>query len=107
MKSTEGISRMPITFSVAALQKQIFIISIASVISCDDTFFFFKLISYNDHYFCLCMILLTEYASGGSLYEYLSSDQSEEMDMEQIMTWAIQIAKGTAEEILSRQGFII
>lgn len=39
---------------------------------------------------------MTEYASGGSLYEYLSSEQSEEMDMEQIMTWAIQIAKGTS-----------
>ncbi|CAL8345702.1 unnamed protein product [Merluccius merluccius] len=38
--------------------------------------------------------IVTEYASGGSLYEYLSSDQSEEMDMEQIMTWAIQMAKG-------------
>lgn len=41
------------------------------------------------------MCFMTEYASGGSLYEYLSSEQSEEMDMEQIMTWAIQIAKGT------------
>ncbi|XP_068604453.1 protein kinase Npk [Brachionichthys hirsutus] len=38
--------------------------------------------------------IVTEYANGGSLYEYLSSEQSEEMDMEQIMTWAIQIAKG-------------
>ncbi|KAM3605428.1 uncharacterized protein V6R79_025562 [Siganus canaliculatus] len=38
--------------------------------------------------------IVTEYASGGSLYEYLSSEKSEEMDMEQIMTWAIQIAKG-------------
>ncbi|XP_038574144.1 mitogen-activated protein kinase kinase kinase 7-like [Micropterus salmoides] len=38
--------------------------------------------------------IVTEYASKGSLYEYLSSEQSEEMDMEQIMTWAIQIAKG-------------
>ncbi|XP_034411281.1 mitogen-activated protein kinase kinase kinase 20-like [Cyclopterus lumpus] len=38
--------------------------------------------------------IITEYASAGSLYEYLSSEQSEEMDMEQIMTWAIQIAKG-------------
>ncbi|KAL7386176.1 hypothetical protein ABVT39_004844 [Epinephelus coioides] len=38
--------------------------------------------------------IVTEYASGGSLYEYLSSEQSEEMDMEQIMTWAIQMAKG-------------
>ncbi|XP_056276644.1 mitogen-activated protein kinase kinase kinase 13-A-like [Pseudoliparis swirei] len=38
--------------------------------------------------------IITEYASAGSLYEYLSSEQSEEMDMEQIMTWAIEIAKG-------------
>uniref|UniRef100_UPI0037E87A8F mitogen-activated protein kinase kinase kinase 20-like n=1 Tax=Semicossyphus pulcher TaxID=241346 RepID=UPI0037E87A8F len=38
--------------------------------------------------------IVTEYASAGSLYEYLSSEQSEEMDMEQIMAWAIQIAKG-------------
>uniref|UniRef100_A0A087XZY0 Mitogen-activated protein kinase kinase kinase 7-like n=1 Tax=Poecilia formosa TaxID=48698 RepID=A0A087XZY0_POEFO len=38
--------------------------------------------------------IVTEYASGGSLYDYISSEQSEEMDMEQIMTWAIQIAKG-------------
>ncbi|XP_032386933.1 mitogen-activated protein kinase kinase kinase 20 [Etheostoma spectabile] len=38
--------------------------------------------------------IVTEYASAGSLYEYLSSEQSEEMDMEQVMTWAIQIAKG-------------
>ncbi|KAM3865971.1 protein kinase Npk [Diretmus argenteus] len=38
--------------------------------------------------------IVTEYASGGSLYEYLSSEQSEEMDMEQIMAWAIHIAKG-------------
>lgn len=46
---------------------------------------------------CVCVFFITEYASGGSLYEYLSSEQSEEMDMEQIMTWAIQIAKGTPE----------
>uniref|UniRef100_A0A8C7LLA5 Mitogen-activated protein kinase kinase kinase 20 n=1 Tax=Oncorhynchus kisutch TaxID=8019 RepID=A0A8C7LLA5_ONCKI len=38
--------------------------------------------------------IVTEYAGGGSLYEYLSSEQSEEMDMEQIMTWAMEIAKG-------------
>lgn len=42
----------------------------------------------------MCLFFHPEYASGGSLYEYLSSEQSEEMDMEQIMTWAIQIAKG-------------
>lgn len=45
---------------------------------------------------CVCVYLVAEYASGGSLYEYLSSEQSEEMDMEQIMAWAIQIAKGTS-----------
>lgn len=45
---------------------------------------------------CVPDFSLPEYASGGSLYEYLSSEQSEEMDMEQIMTWAIQIAKGTS-----------
>ncbi|XP_030637653.1 protein kinase Npk [Chanos chanos] len=38
--------------------------------------------------------IVTEYASGGSLYEYLSSKDSEEMDMGQIMTWAMDIAKG-------------
>lgn len=42
----------------------------------------------------------TEYASGGSLYDYLSSDESEEMDMVQIMTWATEIAKGEAEVYL-------
>ncbi|XP_071774004.1 mitogen-activated protein kinase kinase kinase 20 isoform X1 [Centroberyx gerrardi] len=38
--------------------------------------------------------IVTEYASGGSLYDYLSSAESEEMDMGQIMTWAMEIAKG-------------
>uniref|UniRef100_A0A8B9HHZ0 Sterile alpha motif and leucine zipper containing kinase AZK n=1 Tax=Astyanax mexicanus TaxID=7994 RepID=A0A8B9HHZ0_ASTMX len=38
--------------------------------------------------------IVTEYASGGSLYEYLSSPDSEEMDMGQVMTWALDIAKG-------------
>ncbi|MBN3300290.1 M3K20 kinase, partial [Amia calva] len=38
--------------------------------------------------------IVTEYASGGSLYDYLSSEESEEMDIEQIMTWAMEIAKG-------------
>uniref|UniRef100_A0A3B4FKF4 Mitogen-activated protein kinase kinase kinase 20 n=1 Tax=Pundamilia nyererei TaxID=303518 RepID=A0A3B4FKF4_9CICH len=38
--------------------------------------------------------IVTEYASCGSLYDYLSSDVSEEMDMGQIMTWAAEIAKG-------------
>lgn len=39
----------------------------------------------------------SEYASGGSLYDYLSSDESEEMDMGQIMSWAAEIAKGKHE----------
>lgn len=38
----------------------------------------------------------TEYASGGSLFEFLSSDESEAIDMKQIMTWAMDIAKGEA-----------
>uniref|UniRef100_A0AAV2JZV8 Rap guanine nucleotide exchange factor 4 n=1 Tax=Knipowitschia caucasica TaxID=637954 RepID=A0AAV2JZV8_KNICA len=38
--------------------------------------------------------IVTEYAPGGSLYDYLSSEDSEEMDMGQIMTWAAEMAKG-------------
>uniref|UniRef100_A0A3B3BEG0 Mitogen-activated protein kinase kinase kinase 20 n=2 Tax=Oryzias melastigma TaxID=30732 RepID=A0A3B3BEG0_ORYME len=38
--------------------------------------------------------IVTEYASGGSLYDYLSSEESEEMDIGQIMTWAAEIARG-------------
>uniref|UniRef100_A0A3B4ZL43 Mitogen-activated protein kinase kinase kinase MLT-like n=1 Tax=Stegastes partitus TaxID=144197 RepID=A0A3B4ZL43_9TELE len=38
--------------------------------------------------------IVIEYASGGSLYDYLSSDESEKMDMGQIMTWAAEIARG-------------
>ncbi|XP_054602901.1 mitogen-activated protein kinase kinase kinase 20 [Nothobranchius furzeri] len=38
--------------------------------------------------------IVTEYASGGSLYDYLSSDESETMDMGQIMSWAAEIARG-------------
>ncbi|XP_033866182.2 mitogen-activated protein kinase kinase kinase 20-like isoform X2 [Acipenser ruthenus] len=38
--------------------------------------------------------IVTEYASGGSLYDYLSSDESDKMDMGHIMTWAMEIAKG-------------
>lgn len=45
---------------------------------------------------CVCLCYDSEYASGGSLYEYLSSEESEEMDMGQVMTWAMEIAKGKA-----------
>ncbi|KAK1165669.1 mitogen-activated protein kinase kinase kinase 20-like isoform X1 [Acipenser oxyrinchus oxyrinchus] len=38
--------------------------------------------------------IVTEYASGGSLYDYLSTDESDKMDMGHIMTWAMEIAKG-------------
>ncbi|KAF3843253.1 hypothetical protein F7725_002102 [Dissostichus mawsoni] len=38
--------------------------------------------------------IVTEYASGGSLYDYLSSAESEHMDMGQIMTWAAEMARG-------------
>lgn len=41
------------------------------------------------------MTFISEYASRGSLYDYLSSDASEEISMRQIMTWATEIAKGT------------
>ncbi|XP_060113057.1 mitogen-activated protein kinase kinase kinase 20 isoform X1 [Heteronotia binoei] len=38
--------------------------------------------------------IVTEYASAGSLYDYINSNRSENMDMDQIMTWAMDIAKG-------------
>uniref|UniRef100_A0A4W6FYW6 Protein kinase domain-containing protein n=1 Tax=Lates calcarifer TaxID=8187 RepID=A0A4W6FYW6_LATCA len=45
--------------------------------------------------------IVTEYASGGSLYDYLSSDESEDMDMGQIMTWAADIARGKCDSYSS------
>ncbi|TRY90443.1 hypothetical protein DNTS_011808 [Danionella cerebrum] len=38
--------------------------------------------------------IVTEYAGGGSLFDYLCSTESEGISLEQIMTWAIDIAKG-------------
>ncbi|XP_063789517.1 mitogen-activated protein kinase kinase kinase 20 isoform X1 [Pseudophryne corroboree] len=38
--------------------------------------------------------IITEYAAGGSLYDYINSNRSEEMDMEHIMAWATDVAKG-------------
>ncbi|XP_048048754.1 mitogen-activated protein kinase kinase kinase 20 isoform X3 [Megalobrama amblycephala] len=38
--------------------------------------------------------IVTEYAGGGSLFDYLSSAESEDISMKQIMTWAMDIAKG-------------
>ncbi|XP_016131766.1 mitogen-activated protein kinase kinase kinase 20 [Sinocyclocheilus grahami] len=38
--------------------------------------------------------IVTEYASCGSLFDYLSSAESEDISMKQIMTWAMDIAKG-------------
>lgn len=46
-------------------------------------------------------LFVTDYAPGGSLYDYLSSDESEEMDMGQIMTWAAEIARGTFQNCIS------
>lgn len=37
---------------------------------------------------------MVEYASCGSLFDYLSSAESEDISMKQIMTWAMDIAKG-------------
>lgn len=42
----------------------------------------------------MCVCFMVEYASGGSLFDYLSSAESEDISMKQIMTWAIDIAKG-------------
>lgn len=47
----------------------------------------------------------TEYASGGSLYDYLSSDESEEMDIGHIMTWATEIARGNIRSTISKFTF--
>lgn len=44
-----------------------------------------------------CSHVFSEYASGGSLYDYLASDESEEMEMGQIMTWAAEIARGKTD----------
>ncbi|XP_077128791.1 mitogen-activated protein kinase kinase kinase 20 isoform X1 [Ranitomeya variabilis] len=38
--------------------------------------------------------IVTEYAGGGSLYDYINSNRSEDMDMEHIMAWATDVAKG-------------
>ncbi|KAG9477330.1 hypothetical protein GDO78_002627 [Eleutherodactylus coqui] len=38
--------------------------------------------------------IVTEYAAGGSLYDYINSNRSEDMDMEHIMAWATDVAKG-------------
>lgn len=46
---------------------------------------------------CAASPPLVEYASGGSLYDYLSSEENEWMDMGQIMTWAAEIARGKKE----------
>ncbi|KAM4698508.1 mitogen-activated protein kinase kinase kinase 20 isoform 2-T2 [Rhinophrynus dorsalis] len=38
--------------------------------------------------------IVTEYAACGSLYEFINSNRSEEMDMDHIMDWAMDVAKG-------------
>ncbi|EMP35103.1 Mitogen-activated protein kinase kinase kinase MLT [Chelonia mydas] len=43
---------------------------------------------------CLKSLTPPEYASVGSLYDYINSNRSEDMDMDHIMTWATDIAKG-------------
>lgn len=44
----------------------------------------------------LIFLLKIEYASLGSLYDYINSNRSEEMDMDHIMTWATDVAKGNS-----------
>lgn len=46
--------------------------------------------------YMLVFPLKTEYASLGSLYDYINSNKSEEMDMDHIMTWATDVAKGNS-----------
>lgn len=48
----------------------------------------------------VCCCFLIEYASAGSLFDYINSNKSEEMDMDHIMTWATDIAKGKRDERL-------
>ncbi|XP_053568815.1 mitogen-activated protein kinase kinase kinase 20 [Bombina bombina] len=38
--------------------------------------------------------IVTEYAACGSLYDYINSSRSEDMDMDHIMAWATDVAKG-------------
>uniref|UniRef100_A0A8C5Q7A0 Mitogen-activated protein kinase kinase kinase 20 n=1 Tax=Leptobrachium leishanense TaxID=445787 RepID=A0A8C5Q7A0_9ANUR len=38
--------------------------------------------------------IVTEYAGGGSLYDYINSNRSEDMDMDHIMAWSMDVAKG-------------
>ena len=52
-------------------------------------------------HYMLMFPLKIEYASLGSLYDYINSNRSEEMDMDHIMTWATDVAKGNASCILT------
>lgn len=47
--------------------------------------------------------LKLEYASLGSLYDYINSNRSEEMDMDHIMTWATDVAKGNKASCILTQ----
>ncbi|XP_004917774.1 mitogen-activated protein kinase kinase kinase 20 isoform X2 [Xenopus tropicalis] len=38
--------------------------------------------------------IVTEYAACGSLYDYINSTRSENMDMDHIMAWSMDVAKG-------------
>lgn len=49
---------------------------------------------YLDFNYMLIFPFKIEYASLGSLYDYINSNRSEEMDMDHIMTWATDVAKG-------------
>lgn len=44
------------------------------------------------------LFIVIEYASAGSLFDYINSNKSEEMDMDHIMTWATDIAKGKQDQ---------
>ncbi|VDK48365.1 unnamed protein product [Anisakis simplex] len=40
--------------------------------------------------------IVTEFAEGGSLYDYLHNPENPDLDFQQIISWAIQIASGVA-----------
>lgn len=53
--------------------------------------------------YMLIFPLKIEYASLGSLYDYINSNRSEEMDMDHIMTWATDVAKGNKALCILRE----
>ncbi|XP_032821586.1 mitogen-activated protein kinase kinase kinase 20 [Petromyzon marinus] len=62
---------------------------ILSVLSHRNIIQFFGAVTESPNY---CII--TEFACRGSLYDYLCGDESDDMDIDQVLPWAMDIAKG-------------